>query len=263
MSPSPLRRFHYHGTAHAFSMRFHRPLQHLIEVQAPTSLPTIGGHGSARVSNFRFNDLVSFSSGYTHVSGSEQKEGDRHFHTTLVTAVIENLNILDVITADRVVARLSASRAMHSDKETETSIILHGSTFDRLRILGCPVKVSFHHELFRELDTFQAILKAFASNSDLKKIAQDPLGSGKKQEKPGVDGVLLCSLIKDIETDCPGVKRIGAHGLEIPKFGRVFLAELIAERGKRTLTMLRLDLGSPIEADGTVAQIFGNGHTWP
>jgi hypothetical protein len=263
MRVSPLRRFHYRGTAHALSMHFHRPLHHLIEVQAPTSLPTTGGHGNARVDNFRFNDLVSFKAGYTHVSGSEQKDGDKHFHTTLVTSVVEGLNILDVITADRVVARLSASHAMHDLKERETRINLLGSTFDKLRILGCPVNVTLHHELFLKLDTFKSILDEFATNPDLKKIALDPFGSGEKQKKPDTDGVLLCSLVKDLATDCPGVTRVGQHGLEVPKFGRIFLSELIAEHGKRTLTMLRLELGSPVEADGTVAQIFGNGHTWP
>src|ERR1051325_4480241 len=40
--------FHYHACAHAFSGRFTRPFDHLIDVQAATSLPVIGGHGSTR-----------------------------------------------------------------------------------------------------------------------------------------------------------------------------------------------------------------------
>jgi hypothetical protein len=260
MSSVPLKRFHYHATAHALSLQFHRPLDHLIEVQAATSLPTTGGHGSARVDNFHFNDLVSFKAGYTHVSGSQQSDGDKVFHTTLVTSVVEGLNLLDVVTADRIVARLSAS---YEFGEEEASIVLLGSRFENLRILGCPVDVEFHHELFLKLDTFATIRKEFATNADLKKIAQDPFQSGTKQKLPEAHGVLLCSLVKDIQTNCPGLTRKGPHGLEIPKFGRIYLGEVIAEHGKRTVTMLRLELGSPVAAFGTVVQLSGNGHTWP
>jgi hypothetical protein len=260
MNSVPLRRFHYHGTAHAMSLQFHRPVDHLIEVQAATSLPTTGGHGNARVDNFRFKDLVSFKAGYSHVSGSEQKDGDKVFHTTLVTSVVEGLNLLDVVTADRIVARLSAS---YEFGEEEARILLLGTRFENLRILGCPVNVEFHHELFLKLDTFATIRKEFATNADLKKIAQDPFQSGHKQEAPEAHGVLLCSLVKEIQTNCPGVTRKGHHGLEIPKFGRIYLGEVLAEHSKRTVTMLRLELGSPVSAQGTVVQLSGNGHTWP
>src|SRR5256885_5731632 len=204
MSSIPVRRFHYHGSAHALSLHFHRPVQHLIEVQAATSLPITGGHGNARVDKFRFNDLVSFTAGYTHVSGSEQKDDDNLFHTTLVTSVVEGFNLLDAVTADRIVARLSASH--EQDKDEETRIIFLGTRFENLRILGCPVNVDLHHELFLKLDTFEAIRKEFASNADLKKIAEDPFNSGTKLKTPDPYGVLLCSLVKNIQTTCPGVK---------------------------------------------------------
>ena len=90
MSPSPYRTFHYHANAHVLSAAFTRPLQHLVEVQGASSLPTIGGHGRAQVEDFRFNEFLSVKRGYTHVSGSEQEvevEGKKKKHfTTLVTA---------------------------------------------------------------------------------------------------------------------------------------------------------------------------------
>ena len=52
--------FHYHACAHAFSGRFNRPFDHLIDVQAATSLPVIGGHGSSRVENFQFRESLGF-----------------------------------------------------------------------------------------------------------------------------------------------------------------------------------------------------------
>jgi len=41
--------------------------------------------------------------GYTHVSGAHQT--DDGSHNTLVTSTVEGLNLLDVVTADRIVAR--------------------------------------------------------------------------------------------------------------------------------------------------------------
>ncbi len=83
--------FHYDASAHALSGRFWRPFQRVIEVQAPSVLPSIGGMGNSRVDNFRLDDLVSFKAGYTHVVGSEMELKDakgqsRIAHTTQVTS---------------------------------------------------------------------------------------------------------------------------------------------------------------------------------
>ena len=258
MKDAGRHRFHYNANGHALSAQFDRPIKRLIEVQAPATLPTIGGYGSSRVNDFRFNELISFKSAYSYVSGSEQQEKDTLYHTTLVTTTVEGLNIMDVVTADRVVARLSASYEFGHD---ESKIIPLGSKFENLQIAGCPVKVDFDHELFLKMETFADVRKEFESNSEFRKIAQDPFQSGTSQ-KPGPCGVLLCSLVKSIETTCPGIK-IQGHGIVVPKFGTIFLGEFLAEHGKRTLTMIRLELGSPVSGSGVVAQVSGNGHHWP
>jgi len=248
--------FFYHAHGHALSGRITRPVQHLIEVQAGTSLPTIGGHGSSSVSNFRFQDFVSFSNASTQVSGS-QNEKDGSF-TTLVTSTLENLNILDVVTADRVVARMSSERG---PKDDESHVILLGSKFQNLRIAGCPVDVDFNHELFQRMDTFQSFKKDFKSNSEFRKMAEDPFQSGQSQKLPDPEGVFICSLVKDMKTTCPGVKRIG-HGFDVPQFWKVFVAEVHFHHCKRRLTMLRLELGSPTGGQVVAAQIQGNGQPW-
>src|SRR5260370_13050981 len=106
------RTFHYHASAHALSGQFWRPFQRVIEVQAPTTLPSIGGVGKSRVDNFRLDDLVSFKAGYTHALGSKKEEFDdqgklkKTLFTTQATSTVEGLNTLYVVTADRVVAPL-------------------------------------------------------------------------------------------------------------------------------------------------------------
>jgi hypothetical protein len=249
--------YHYNAHGHGLSARFERPVQHLIEVQAASSLPTTGGHGSARVNNFGFGEFVSFKAAYSHVSGSRKVEDGTY--TTLATATVEGLNILDMVTADRIVARLATQ---HPVAQNEPSVAVFGSKFENLRIACCPVQVEFNLELFERLDTFEAMRKELASNGDFRKMTEDPFQTGQKQKVPDAQGVLLCSLVKDMKTTCPGVKRQG-HAFVVPQFGKVFVAEMLAKHGSRTLTMLRLEMGSPVSGMALAAEAIVNGNPWP
>jgi len=259
MSVPVKRVFHYHASAHALSGQFTRPVQHLIEVQAATTLPTIGGHGNARVDDFRFNDFVSFKAGYTHVSGSELREGDKVFHTTLVTATLEGLNFLDVVTADRLVARISS---YHVFEEKESHFSFVGTKFENLRIAGYPVEVELNERLFAHLGTFDKVRKELETDQEFRKMAEDPFQTGQRQKLDDVNGEILCSLIKKMKTGAPGVT-VEGHAFSVHHFGRVYLAETLTSRCKRTLTMLRFELGSPVSGSSAAGEVVGNGEPWP
>src|SRR5713101_8998040 len=245
MTSSPESRFYYHAEGHAFSGEFHRPVVVPIEALASISLPTIGGHAHTRIENFHIPRLVSFKSAHTHVSGSQQ---DPNTFTTQVTSIIEGLRILDFLTADRIVARLTSE---HRSDQKEGHFLALGSTFENLRIGGQELKVTLRHDLFIECQTFDALKK---------RVARDA-----KPEKMSVtdDGVALCSLVEKIEPGkLPGVEMEG-HILRIRHFGEISLAEVFTVPGTRTLTMLRLKLGSPDDGDGTVAEATINGQPMP
>ena len=249
--------YHYNAHGYGLSGQFDRPLERLIEVQAQTSLPIIGGHGNARVNKFKLEEFLSFEAAYSHVSGSQNQKDMAY--TTLVTSTIEGLNILDVVTADRIVARISSQ---HPTEHKEPHIVFLGSKFENLRIAGCPVEMELNHELFAKLDTFELIRKELETDAEFRKMAEDPFQSGLTQKLPDAHGVLLCSLVKTMKTNCPGVKRHG-HCFVVPQFGKVFLGEVVAKHGMRTLTMLRLELGSPVSATAAAAACMVNGDTWP
>jgi len=264
------RTFHYNASAHAFSGHFTRPVQHLIEVQAPTALPTIGGVGSSRVENFKFKEYVKFDAGYTHVAGSEQREivkggkggiEEKVIYTTLVTATIENLNILDVVTADRIVSRISS---YYVDGAPESHFSFLGSKFENLHIGGCKADITLNHDFFAKYKTFAAIKNELKNekNEEFRTMAGDPFETGTPIQLAAGHEVILCSLVKKMKTDAPDVTT-RAHAFVLPHFGRVYLAEAIIDECKRTLTMLRLELGSPIAASGVFAQSVGNGRPWP
>jgi hypothetical protein len=249
--------FHYHACAHAFSGRFARPFDHLVDVQAASSLPVIGGHGNSRVENFQFREFVSFKKGYTHVSGAHQ--ADDNSNNTLVTATLEGLNILDILTADRVVARLYSK---HPAGDAEGLVTMVGSKFENLKIAGCPVHVELDFDLFENIRTFQEAQKAFEKDGGFRKIALDPFSTGRKLKQQGPNGAFLCSLVKEMDTACPGVKRTG-HCFYVPGFGNIFLGELMIVHGERTLTMIRLELGSAVSGSGSGSAATANGRTYP
>ena len=250
------RTYIFNGHGHALSGHITHPFDHQIEVQAGMSLPTTGGIGRSRVENFRFQDYVSFTLGYTYVAGSNNGQGT---YTTLVTAAVENLNILDVVTADRVVARLATQHKLDGDKPSEPLITVLGSTIENLRIGGCSVDLQFEDDLFLRLNTFEALKKEFDANAGFRKIAADRFVTKPPRVPADPQGVFLCSLVKDMKINCAGVKREG-HSFEVPEFGRVYIGEVLAQYSKRTVTMLRVELGCPIVGAMVCAQTAGNGY---
>jgi hypothetical protein len=281
------RHFHYHASAHSLSGELTRPVQRVIEVQAGISLPSTGGVGSSHVENFRVDEVVSFKRGYSHVAGSVKEEDKKKIHTTYATATVEGLNILDVVTADRVVARLSSSFEEPPPEKpgpTEGKVLLVGSKFENLRIAGCPVDVELDHELLSlKLGTFAAVRDSFrAEGSKLREIAVETLKArGINKALPEMlapEGVLLCSIVKEVHFKEPGfhkpqedknkkkfipsgVEPIGRHAYHVVDFGDVFLAEVLCQHGRKTLTMLRVELGSPNGGGFIVVEADSNG--WP
>lgn len=246
--PKALHRipFHFHALAHALAGEFRHPLWSIIPARASAALSTIGGHAIAEERAFHFQDFVCFKSAHTVVSGKRRR--DETF-VTHASTVVKGLNILGVVTADRIVARLTS---VHDPDQPEGHIIAEDSRFEGLKVNDKEVKVTLRHDLLVKYKTFDNLAKGIAGDEKSGKIVA--LDEKRK--------VALCSLVEKIEPKIEGVdsKR---HVIEVRNFGKIFLAEIFASPGMRTLTMLRLELGSPHVADLTVGQTTTNGQPWP
>jgi hypothetical protein len=218
----------------------------MIEAQAATSLPTMGGHARSRVENFSVDHLASFKAAHTHVSG--RQEGGTL--TTQVTTTVDQLNILDVITADRIVLRLTVEHKPGEQGKIVGHIVALGSHFDSLRIAGYEVKVTLRHELLIDYKSYTELRNKIAEDTNSGKIAH-----------VGADNV-LCSLVEKIETKLPGVDE-KTHLISVPHFGQVSLAEILVLPGSMTATMIRLDLGSPDDATVAALEAHVNGVPFP
>src|SRR3954467_15488531 len=94
----------YSSSAYAIAGELYRPVRKSVPVQGGTVLAATGGHNSQRVAKYACDDLVSFESAHVEVGGSYDKCHD--IQASYFTAVIENLSVADMLTADRVVARM-------------------------------------------------------------------------------------------------------------------------------------------------------------
>ncbi len=248
------KRFLYNGSALALGGSVTRPYCDIIAPQASMVLPISGGHGSVCVDDFRFRDLISFKRAVSTTSGSHADEaGGNRIYNTLVTTTIEGLNIRNVVTADRVVGKLVSEHS--GDGEVPLHVV--GTHFDNLRIAGEAVEPRAIAALFAgdTVETLHAMCKKHKA----------PFGLDGKPinfEKIPAKGVLV-SLFERPATLPAGCSAEGTWGIKVPGFGTVYLGELFVTRGARSLTMIRIEMGSPEQGDVDAGIVRGNGSTYP
>jgi len=136
----------YHAEAGAINGSLVLPFEQPIEPQAHAKVPEKGGYLSQHSESFRVEGIVSYGAAHTQVSGHQEQKKDRGFKT-LATAVVEDLNVLNVVTADRVVAQISTEHPLNGYVPKVTFL---GTQFDNLRIAGCPVKVDFDWDILSD-----------------------------------------------------------------------------------------------------------------
>lgn len=239
-------RFIYHAQGMALGGFLDRPMEEAIETQAAVSLPITGGYGTARSAHFRHRDLISFHSAHSHVSGRKSVDGSSF--ETLVTSVVEGLNILDVVTADRIVGRITASHP--NEDNTEPCITPVGSHFVNLRVNGREPRFKWLANHFEECENYEGVTRRFAQNLE-------SAGQGWREKD-----FFPVYLAQDLTLDDDDPEQ-GRNFLEIPHIGRIYLGELIVTRQTRRLTMLRVELGCPGKGSVCASSVEGDGHRIP
>ena len=281
------KRVHYfHADASAFGGYFERPIERTIAPQAPMSLSPSGGYGSARSENFRLEGVVSYKSASTQVSGRlSKKEG--HGWVTLATATVEGLNVLDVVTADRLTAQVSTEHPLEGDNPRVTFL---GTSFENLKIAGCPIDIKldfnicdqgngngYPSEPCIEDDEFLARVadqyKRMTNAKNLPEWVKDRSIPDWIKERYEWDseqsenaGSVLCAIVNEaaVREGCdqfPG--RPFGSVFEVPDFGRVFLGELFVDCNSYRLTTIRLEMGCSGEGSVSGPTAMTNGHTIP
>jgi len=263
------RKFYsFRADANALGGFLEEPFQKNVPTLAPVSLPPVGGFAMARSEAFTLDEIVSCSSAYTRVSGSEHADGSI---SILVTAVVEGLNLLEVVRAKRVVAQVSISIASGT---RVPHISLTGSGFDGLQVAGsgppelCPDLLhpkTDRGEPARALTLQQIgqvglrqaerLIKSFEGRADgAHEWAQ------KRHEwmtRDPQSGNILCTLVDGLKGADP--KTSNGNVVEIPGFGRIILGELFVSPDSVQLIAIRAELGCPVKGKIGICCVGGGG----
>jgi hypothetical protein len=281
MPDEPKREHTYHAESHALSGSLRLPIAQEIERQAHAKIPGHGGYLSQHAESFRVEGIVSYRAAHTQVSGHKEVKPGRGWKT-LSSSVVEDLNILNVVTADRVVAQISTE---HPLKGYIPSISFLGTHFDNLRIAGHPVKLDLDVDLFgskpendapyskdagftgRVASQYERIRSHEDVPDDiLKRYNQLPLDADKQES-------IECSLVKQADGSHPG--RSYGHVIDVPNFGKIYLATIRLEQSdfekdtnipKQTLislTMIEVVMGCIADGTAAVGRSITNGGTKP
>ena len=236
MAETTEREHSYYAQATVLNADLQIPVFRAIEPLGLVMLSEKGGYLTKQSGEYRLESIITFASSYTQVAGNaDTKPG--HGYSTLVTSVVEGLNILDVLTCDRVVSQVSTEHPLNG---YVPSVSFLGTRFDNLRIAGHPVEI--------DLDLH------FCGSKPAEDAAytQDPAFVGRVTEQhaalrshsnpisglierynrvpesfvdpSGTEESVECSLVDKVQGKYPG--RTCGHVVDIPNFGIVHLADL-------------------------------------
>src|SRR5581483_3304034 len=279
MADSTPRTHKYHSEGTVLKGDLYHPLVQPIKPQTNVKLAEHGGYLSEHAEPYRLEGVISFQKAYTQVAGNPNPKPEGGW-TTLVTSVIEGLNVLEVVTADRVIGQIVT---LHPAEGYIPHVHFLGTRFENLRIAGHPVTVHVHPKhpccfekpendgpytrhtgfLDRLKNQFE-LMRGSAGITDalLKRYSHLPATSEKEE-------AIECSLVDKVE--CPSFCRCFGHVIDVPDFGKIHLGLLKikhsnydydAEKKQKVwkntefdLTMIELEMGCV--AGGVTA--LGNG----
>ena len=254
-------RYHlYHAEASTLEGELKLPFAQKTCSNTASKLNEHGGYVTQHADRFHLGGVVTFRSSYTHVGGNRDIKED-HGWNTIATAVIEGLNVMEVVTADRVVAQISTDHPLVGYVPRVTFL---GTRFENLRIAGHPVKIDFDPNIVGDKPANDAVYPSdsafiqrvsrqyerIRSQQNVPKEIADvynelPSASAKRES-------IECSLVNQEEGSFPGDSF--GHVIYVPDFGKIHLATLridhsdfndkgIPRQTLISLVMLRLEMG--------------------
>lgn len=217
------------ASAFAIAGEVKEPVRQRIRKTVFTSLAPDGGSFEQDMREFRISSLLTFDSAHTQVAGSKTAEVWR----TSALSTIEGLNLFDVITADRVVLRISIE--CPRDRTRPANISFLGTRVENLRIGGMTVDITLESQPLLQ-DQLPANLERIEDVVGLPLFADILEITDKNAPR--------YSLVRNMRSD-QSIK-LSRNMLEIPGLGTLLLGELTVIGNSYEVVMIRF-LGS----DGT------------
>lgn len=256
---------HFHAEATALHAQLQHPLIQEIKPQNFVRLPRGGGYLSEHARDYRVENVVSYKSAHTHVAGHKSPKPG-HGWVTLTTSSIENFNVLEVVTAERVVSQIATEHPLEGHVPSVTFL---GTRFENLKVAGVDVKFTLNPELLflkpRGPDKLYLedpdFLKKIGSSAPFPGVhaqweayLKDPKGN--PRPNASATGTLATGV-------SAGPWKVSGNVIDVPEFGKIILAELTVDCDTFHLTMIRLEMGCIAGGKLTAGVNIANGGTQP
>jgi hypothetical protein len=264
----------YHADATLFDINLEKPVLHS-EKHAQIGLR--GPHQKydhQAMGPYQLRGLISYGSGYTHVAAHETEKA----YTTLTTGAVENLNVLDVLTADRIVGQIYTEYLKRKDCEDPNEsdpvpvVTFIGTRFENLRICGQEIDLDWDIEVVggKLKDGSYVNAEKLLGNPSTNKVVNMPEHqSAADGPKPKPEARAVGSLVKVTKDPAVGIRET-EYCIFIPHFGRIYLGELeicrVPGKDKKDhdayhvkLNMVRLAMGCIAAGKGTAVALDTNG----
>src|SRR5262245_36897829 len=276
------RRFIFRGNAAAIGGRIVRPADTILDSIVASSLTVAGGRSRARAGAARFGEFVSFAGAFTNAEGvfDDVRQQIEFTHgkvpeDALTTSSRVGADVTGLsVGSDRpklTIKRLHATLTSKSPGASgEPAIPLGPETaIEGVAIDGRPLVVEVAVPVFQQYDTRSKLMAAaddaqFVRDSrDLLYLKSPAAGAAPPQTVriQYASGTIYATIVKSIKwagEPMAGVS-IDQNSIVVPEFGKIFFGEMLITDMSRRLTMLRLELGSPIGGAIAVAEVETNG----
>jgi hypothetical protein len=216
----------------------------VVKSVASVSLPSTGGKVHVEEAYAYRPPFLSVGSAVTDIEG-KQVSG---VYTTTITVTVTGLVMYDLDTNNRILeADFTTSLITQNSGGKDTSVDTSGSQFTKLIVDGDPVIIT---------------PGTMCSSAQTYDDFDTKYGTNPKVCKSGKMRLMRCSLIDKIQhkhAQPKGDQQI----LVVPNFGHIYLGEVHIKDNERHITMMRLELGSPVAGSLALGGGQGNGTSFP
>jgi hypothetical protein len=258
------------GAADALSLNIEEPIKEYLPTLAPVSMPASGGISFAPSGPLNLKEIISFSSAYSRLLG--QKRCTDGSSAILVTSEIEDLNILEVVRADRIVTQLLITEP---EAPGPIEVCFAGTTFEGLRLAGRECHLTFNEalhrprdpqadgrlsfETVREVGRIQRLLGEFKVGSEKDYQWVTERNRSMTSASPDSGGAYALASVVDSVRVAGGCRSYG-HIVDIPSFGQIVLGEVLISQHSVQMVAIAAHFGCcPVRFECKLAIGGGSG----
>lgn len=243
--------FLYHAQASILGGFITRPEKRTVDTVAGVTLPFTGGHHRAEVGEpgkpYTYDlPIITIASAVAEVSGSQNGSG---VYNTTISTSINGLVIQDEVTHETIISADAMGMTItthHPGAVCEATVQIN-SVFTNLVIKGAPVNIVTDTWL-NDAQTYEDFNNKYGGNPHVSHSARP--------------GKMRCSLIKQL-THPNANPATDQQSLYVPNFGTIYLGEVYLADSRRQVSLMHLEMGSPVAGTLTLGGGDGNGSTFP